>query len=104
MRFAGFLVNRTAPEPRFDEPLTADRFTRPEGLDDAAWAEWTQALLEIPAAARERARRHRENARKLVRSAGGSPIWLVPEVAGGIRTIEGLAALGPHLPPNPPAL
>ncbi|MEZ4321432.1 MAG: ArsA-related P-loop ATPase [Myxococcota bacterium] len=104
MQFAGFLVNRTAPHPRFDAPLSADLLERPPGFTDAEWAEWSDALLAIPAAATDRATVHRDNARKLVRSAGGAPTWLVPEVPGGIRTIGGLLALGPHLPPNPPAL
>jgi anion-transporting ArsA/GET3 family ATPase len=102
MHFAGFLVNRTAPEPRFTAPIDAGRLPRPPGFGDSEWAVWEAALLSIPVSVRDRAAQHRGNIERLSRSTGGSPIWRVPEVAGGIRTIEGLRRLGPHLPPNPP--
>lgn len=102
MHFAGFLVNRTAPTARFDRPLRADDLPRPEGLSDEAWSAWTQALLMIPEAAALRARTHRENARKLAASTQNAPVWMVPEIPGGITTLAGLETLVPHLPPNPP--
>jgi len=104
MQFAGFLVNRTAAHPRFDAPLTAARLPRPDGLTDVEWEDWSTALLAIPEAARMRATTHRDNAKNLARAAGGSPIWLVPELPGGIRSYQGLEHLVPHLPPNPPSM
>ncbi len=103
MQFAGFLVNRTAADPRFDAPITAERLPRPDGFEPSQWAIWEASLLSIPTSARDRAAQHRDNIERLVKSTGGAPVWRVPEVPGGIRTIDGLRGLGPHLPPNPPS-
>ncbi|MCB9694107.1 MAG: AAA family ATPase [Alphaproteobacteria bacterium] len=102
MRFHGFLVNRTAPRASFARPLGATDLVRPPGLTDAAWADWERALLEVPRLAAERARAHRENARALRDRAPDAAIWLVPEVPGGVRTLEGLVGLAGSLPPAPP--
>lgn len=100
MQFAGFLVNRTAPQVRQRE--LPGHLERPEGLDDAAWAAWSEALMAIPEAARKRAIAHTEGVERLRRHAGSAPIWRVPEIPGGVTDLAGLQRLGPYLPPNPP--
>jgi len=99
MSFAGFLVNRVQAFPRGPFPDEAEL----RGLSAAdEWEAVAAALSRLPVHARKRALAHREAARELVRAAGGAPVWLVPEVPGGIQTVDGLADLAPHLPPRPP--
>lgn len=99
MAFAGFLVNRVQAVPRGPFP---DRAALDALFDDATWRDVVADLEALPERARARALAHRAAARELVRAAGGAPVWLVPEVPGGIRTVEGLSRLAPHLPPRPP--
>ena len=99
MAFAGFLVNRVQAVP-------AGPFPDPDAVRAAApgpeWARVADVLVALPEAARRRALAHRAASRQLVRDAGGAPVWLVPEVTGGITSLEGLGRLTPFLPPRPP--
>lgn len=105
MRFGGFLVNRVAHVPELSAPLTIDRL--PEavpGLTPEHWQRWREALVRLPAQAVEEAHRHRAAAAALSQAAqGAAPVWLVPEIPEGVRSIEGLSRLAEHLPPAPPA-
>ena len=102
MTFAGFLVNRTAPTAQITDPPTEADLNRPPGMDAATWDLWARALVAIVPLARQRARQHRKDARKLAAAAGGAPVWHLPDVPGGIQDLRGLAALAPFLPPRPP--
>lgn len=104
MRFAGFLLNRAAPPVGPASSLRPEDLQRPQGMDDATWERWSEALLGVPPIADARARRHRESASQLAQRAEGAPLWLIPEVAGGIHDLEALRALAPSLPPAPPTL
>ncbi|MCB9688514.1 MAG: AAA family ATPase [Alphaproteobacteria bacterium] len=96
MRFGGFLMNRVQPEVPLGMPA-ADALERAiaglAGADEAL-----RALYALPEHARTRAAGHERAARRLCLE-GGAPVWTVPELAGGVRSLEGLAALTPHLPP-----
>lgn len=102
MHFLGFLVNRTAPRATFTRDLTAEDLVRPASLPAAVWPAWERALLDVPRLARDRAHTHRDNARELASKAPGASVWLVPEMPGGVQTLENLAALARSLPPSPP--
>lgn len=102
MQFAGFLVNRTAPAVRIDGPLGPDTLPLPDDLVGAERDAWLAALAAIPESARARHQSHVENARRLGVAGGGAPVWRVPEIPGGITSLDGLSRLVPHLPPNPP--
>ncbi len=97
MSFGGFLVNRV--QPTVEGPFPSEQALRAAmaGLPEAETA--TSALLALPERARTRAEAHRRAAKRLC-EAGGAPTWLVPELAGGVRSLEGLRALAPHLPPS----
>jgi anion-transporting ArsA/GET3 family ATPase len=95
MTFAGFLVNRVQSVPEGPWPSA-------ESLAATLPTDVVDALLALPDAARLRAFSHREDARSLVKAAGGAPVWLIPELWGGVATTEDLLRLAPHLPPNPP--
>lgn len=96
MRFGGFLMNRVQPEVPLDMP-PADRLESAlAGLPRAEEA--LRALHHLPEEARTRANGHRRAARRLC-DEGQAPVWTVPELAGGVRSLEGLRALTPHLPP-----
>jgi len=99
MAFAGFLVNRVQAVPRgpFPDVAALQELSAVDG-----WPRVAKALAELPDKARARAMRHRRAARHLVTAAHGAPVWLVPEIPGGVRTVDGLAQLVPHLPPRPP--
>lgn len=99
MQFAGFLVNRTAPRVR-PQSIPSTIPSPPDFEGD--WDAWEQALLAIPETARARHQLHAEAADRLARSAGGAPVWRIPEVPGGVTDLEGLRLLVPHLPPRPP--
>jgi anion-transporting ArsA/GET3 family ATPase len=96
MSFAGFLVNRVQPDPTGPFP-SAEALRKV--LDEAT----VEALLALPVTARARAAAHRDAIDKLVREAGGAPAWLVPEIPGGVRTVDGLRELVRYLPPHAPA-
>ena len=97
MRFAGFLVNRVQSEPTGPFPTVQTLGTAAEG---EAWARMAEALMSLPQRAHQRAKTHRRAVADLVQSAGGAPAWLIPEIPGGVRTMEGLMALSEHLPPG----
>jgi arsenite-transporting ATPase len=100
MAFAGFLVNRVQPEPT--GPFPTEEALRGAGGGVDGWSDAVDALLKLPDVARTRSRAHRDAVRELVRRAGGAPAWLVPEIPGGVRSVEGLVELARHLPPHPP--
>lgn len=99
MAFAGFLVNRVQAVPQGPFPTDADLAA---ASDHPAWQQAVAALAALPVEARDRALAHRASARDLARAAGGAPVWLVPEVPGGIANLQGLDRLVPFLPPRPP--
>jgi anion-transporting ArsA/GET3 family ATPase len=105
MAFAGFLVNRVVwpPAGPFPPREALRAMAEAQPGDQAAWELVVEALVRLPEAGRARAERQAEAIAALVRGAGGAPAWRIPEVPGGVRSIEGLAALGASLPPNPPA-
>lgn len=100
MTFAGFLVNRVQRVPQGPFPTREELLS---SQDADAWGPMVDALLGLPARAEARARRQRSAVASLTKAAGGSPAWLVPDMAGGVRTVEGLQQLASHLPPAPPA-
>ena len=97
MTFAGFLLNRVQAVPSGPFPTEV-------ALHEVLPAEWAIALARLPAQATARAFAHRQSARELIRAAGGAPIWLLPEIPGGISSIQGLEKLVPSLPPMPPTV
>ncbi|MEZ4236552.1 MAG: ArsA-related P-loop ATPase [Myxococcota bacterium] len=105
MGFAGFLVNRVEPVPEgpFPSREALLAMARARGGDARAWEFAVEALVRLPEAAAARAARQRAAIGELVKAAGGAPAWRIPEVPGGVRSIDGLAALAPALPPSPPA-
>ena len=100
MTFAGFLVNRSEREPTGPFPTRADLAPLLGGLENGEAA--VEAALKLPVAARARAARQQHAVAGLVERADGAPAWRVPEVPGGVRSVEGLIALSASLPPNPP--
>jgi anion-transporting ArsA/GET3 family ATPase len=100
MSFRGFLVNRVRPEvvgPFPDPEALREAFAgRPGGVEAAAF------LTALPEQELLRARAHRKALKDLAR-AGAADAWAIPELPGGVRSLAGLRALAPHLPPNPPA-
>jgi anion-transporting ArsA/GET3 family ATPase len=98
MTFAGFLINRVQPTPT--GPFPSDEALQQAGAGEPGWEQVSAALSALPAAADARARAHRDAVRQLVLAAGGSPAWLVPEIAGGVRSLDGLRELTRHLPPH----
>lgn len=103
MAFMGFLVNRTAAPADIQPPITEGDLVRPASIEPEAWSAWVESLLVVPDVARQRARIHRENARRLADRAPGSAVWLVPEVPGGVHAVDALIRLADALPPNPPS-
>lgn len=102
MSFAGFLVNRVQAMP--GGPLPSPEALRAAGAGIDGWEAVVPVLVDLPVRARARAEAHRRSARELTRAAGGAPAWLVPEVPGGVRSIEGLLDLAEHLPPSAAAI
>lgn len=104
MRFAGFLVNRVAMPPTAED-APSDRALPDQvpGLTPETWRRWRGALAHLSSLAEADWRQHRAAARSLSIAAGGAPVWLVPEVPDGVRSIERLADLAAHLPPQAPA-
>jgi anion-transporting ArsA/GET3 family ATPase len=100
LAFRGFLVNRVRPEVvgPFPDPeaLRAAFAEVPGGAEAAAF------LVALPEQELLRARSHRKAIRDLAK-AGGADAWAIPELPGGVRSLAGLRALAPHLPPHPPA-
>ncbi len=99
LHFAGFLINRVQPVPT--APVPSSDILREAGAHLDAWPAMADALLALPGEASRRAHAHRDAARELAAHAGGAPVWLVPDVPGGVRSVEGLAALAQSLPPEP---
>jgi hypothetical protein len=100
MAFSGFLVNRVQPVP--EGPWPDEAALRAAGAGIEGWDEAVAALLHLPESAAHRARLHREAARALANGAGGAPAWLLPELPGGVRSVDGLRELSSFLPPHPP--
>ncbi len=91
LRLDGLIVNRRvmAPGP-VDEP--------PASLT----SEWQAALRELPRTVDALARRQEAAVASLLQvlSSGPQlPVWSLPDVPGGVRTIDGLVGLAQHLPP-----
>jgi len=101
MTFAGFFVNRLQAVPTGPFPAERDLLAADPGI--AGWTEIVAELAALPIRARDRAAAQRQATTAFVREAGGAPAWLVPELPGGVRTIDGLSALAAHLPPRPAA-
>lgn len=92
MGLSGILVNRVVLPPHLSRPITAERL--PHGLPPSM----VDALLALPARIGDAARQHAIAVSKLSTAAGGAPAAVLPDLPGGIRTIEGLAELVPYLP------
>ena len=103
MRFAGFLVNRVQAVPEGPFP-SASSLTPVDAIDVDAWGRMTEALLALPVRARTRASAQRDAVDALVAASGGASAWLVPDIAGGVRSMDGLLQLAGHLPPHPPVV
>jgi anion-transporting ArsA/GET3 family ATPase len=101
MAFAGFLINRVLPMPQGEVPSRAALLRAGEDLP--SWEAAVDAIRGLPDSVRALAVAQRQAARELVRGAGGAPAWLVPEISGGVRSVDGLRTLAQHLPPRPPA-
>jgi anion-transporting ArsA/GET3 family ATPase len=97
MTFAGFLLNRVQAMPRGPFPT---QHALMAALSDRPLL--VEALVDLPRLVEARALMHRQGARDLVRAAGGAPMWMLPEIAGGIGSVAGLQQLVPHLPPTQP--
>jgi hypothetical protein len=79
--------------------IAAADLIAPDGWSEARYAPWRDALAALPLEAEDEHGRHRAAIGALVAATGKpTPVWSVPEVPGGVRTLEGLAALTPHLP------
>lgn len=100
MVFAGFLINRVQADPVGTIPSKAALLAA--GPDVVGWPAAVDAILALPRSARALAEAHRTAIGELVKAAGGAPAWLVPEIPGGVRSIEGLTEIARHLPPTPP--
>jgi hypothetical protein len=102
MRFAGFLVNRVHADPRVPDVSTADLPGHPPDVDPDAWQAAIGAFLAHVDDTRATVRAQRDAIDALRAHAPGAPIWEVPDLGDSVRTLEGLAALARHLPPNAP--
>ena len=102
MTFAGFLVNRVQTEE--EGPFPSPEVLREAGQHLPDWPLAVEAMLNLPERAKARAKRHRTAIEALVNEAGGAPAWGVPDVPGGIRSVEGLLGLSDVLPPNAPPI
>lgn len=101
MRFGGFLVNRATPAPELPEDWNAARLPEQlDGFDD--WQQWREALERLVRTAHAEARAQREAARRLSMAADGAPVWLLPDVPGGLEDVAGLTRLAARLPPLAP--
>jgi hypothetical protein len=60
-----------------------------------------RALIALPAETMELARQHERAITSLSRAVGRAPVWAIPELAGGVRTLEALAELTAYVPPSP---
>ncbi len=99
MRLEGLLVNRVTPVPQFTAPLVRERLPEaPLGVPDEEWDTMANALLALIPRAEARAQQHERAIVALKRSAH-TEVWKLPELPAGVRTIDTLAGLGPHLPP-----
>ncbi|MFT7518305.1 MAG: anion-transporting ArsA/GET3 family ATPase [Kiritimatiellia bacterium] len=94
--FRGFFVNRCQTRlPLIDAPLDVHV---PADMDPDAWAAWMQQL-DLAHHRREAiADRHERACDELSRQGGGAPVWALPIVTDGLRSLRGLAALSKHLP------
>jgi anion-transporting ArsA/GET3 family ATPase len=97
MALHGLVVNRVVAMPRLGRPIAADRLPRPDGLGDADWDRTAAVLGALPERVATIARRHADAIAALSAAAGGAPVAVVPDRAGGIRSLDGLASIGPFL-------
>jgi anion-transporting ArsA/GET3 family ATPase len=91
LRLDGLIVNRVVLPPRLSRPLDASRLPPMP-------AELSAALLALPARVDANARAHAAAVSRLSAAAGGVPVASLPELPGGVRSLEGLAELVPYLP------
>lgn len=101
MHFAGFLVNRVTTSPQHAGTLRpGDLWPGPEGVEAQVWEEAVARLLALPRSARRRAAADLAGARALSERAGDAPVWMLPEIPGGVRSLQGLARVARALPPR----
>lgn len=99
MVLAGLIVNRVILPPRLLAPITRDRLPPvPSDADSAAWKSLSAALVELPERVEALARIQTAAIGKLSLAAGGVPAAVLPEVAGGVRTLDALARIVPFIP------
>ncbi len=102
MQFAGFLVNRVTADPEVSDVDLAAMPGPPSDVTPEDWQHALEALERLARDARDTARAHRAAIASLRRHAPESPVWQVPELGDGIRTLAGLAELAAWLPPAAP--
>lgn len=96
LKLDALIVNRVVERPAF--VLGPDDLIAPDGWTEARFAPWRAAIGALPTEADDEHARHRAAIEHLVAATGrATPVWQVPEVPGGVRTLHGLAALAPHL-------
>ena len=99
-------MNRAVVAPRLSgTPSPDDLPTGPQGVEDQRWRAWIEALLHLADCQIQSAGTERGAMATLSEQADGAPVWSIPELSRGVRTLEGLARMARHLPPaDPPTL
>jgi anion-transporting ArsA/GET3 family ATPase len=99
LRLAGLIVNRVALPPVFDAPLHHARLpAAPEGIAPEAWETTVERLLALPTEFTLLAQQQAQVIDELAHAAGAPPVWRVPDLPLGVRSLEALHGLAPHLP------
>lgn len=99
MRIEGMLVNRVVLPPRLAQRIAAGRLPSvPDDLDAPEWDAVVESLVALPAMVDALARDHAAAISRLSAAVDGAPVSVLPEIPGGVRTLESLARLAPFLP------
>lgn len=99
LRLAGLIANRVVLAPRLAAPISRERLPAcPEDVGPAEWNTLSDALVALPPRVEALAREQTEACSILSSAADGAPVAVLPEIPGGVRTLEALARLAPFLP------
>lgn len=99
LHLSGLIANRVVLAPRLGASIDRKRLPdRPGDVDSGDWEELSDALVDLPARVDALAREQTEACSRLSSAAGGAPVAVLPEIPGGVRTLEALARLAPFLP------